>query len=234
MLYSSLESIVRTMAKRGRKPRYDVPLTIKYNGKSHAIYKRREGRPTKYRVEFLEIVYHARALGKSDTEIIDSLHVSFTLFYQWLNTKPEFREAYNKGKEDIELYASKALHYKLQPKTLIRTEKKQYLDKYGNKQELKTVIEQDIPPDVLALNNYLNRRVKSFRVDLLEDPNTEKVDLLLNALAKLVPDKMQAKLDELKALTPVSPTVLAPQATEIQQDQVNNSIAKDDSKDLNE
>lgn len=185
------------MAKRGRKP-FLSPVTITYKGKRGIAYRRGVGRPTKFLQEYSELVYHARALGKTDPEIIDMLRVNSDTFYTWLREKPEFSEKYHAGLRDLEQHAARSLFYKLQSKTLIRTETKDFIDRSGTIRKLKTKIEQEIPPDVLALNNYLNRRVKSFRVDLLEDPNTEKVDMLLTALAKLVPDKMQAKLDELK------------------------------------
>lgn len=167
----------------------------------------RVGRPSKWKTEFSEIVYHARALGRNDSEIIERLKVNADTFYRWLREKSDFSDAYHKGKFELETIANQALFHKIKGQKLKRTEKKEYVDKFGEKQTLYSEVIQETAPDVLALNNFLNRRISAFKLDPLEDPNVSKVDLLLGALAQIAPEKMQKALDKHTVIdaTPDSP-----------------------------
>lgn len=152
------------------------------------------GRPTRYREEFCDVIFYARALGATDESLCDRLKINRMSLYRFLNKYPKFRKAYEDGKYFLEHRAGEALAHKLKPRPLKRTETKEYLDKFGNVQQLKTETIQEADIDVLALNNFLNRRIASFK-EKIEDANTEKVDMLLNSLASICPVKMQEALD---------------------------------------
>jgi transposase len=154
------------------------------------------GRPTKYQTDYPLIVFYARAIGQTDRQIAEALGVSETVFYEWLRKKPEFKQKYDEGTNALFDLSSQALFHKLRKRELKRTEYKEYLDRNGNVQKLKTETVQEADIDPLVLNNFLNRRVKAFKNDILEDANSDKVDHLLRALAELKPEAMQIALDD--------------------------------------
>lgn len=60
--------------------------------------KKKRGRPTKYRREFVEVVYNILAEGKTIAHICRELGINKDTFYSWARRYPEFSDAFKKGR----------------------------------------------------------------------------------------------------------------------------------------
>lgn len=115
------------------------------------------GRPTLYKKEYDNIVYHLAKDGKTENEIAVVLDVSIDTITEWKNVHENFSASLKKGRAEHDdgmvvnslLKRAKGFRRKIQK-----------LDKDGNVVEL----EEEVPPDATSMIFWLkNRQSKYWR-----------------------------------------------------------------------
>lgn len=143
---------------------------------------RRQGRPTKFKEEFIEQAEKLCKLGATDVDLADFFKVHISTIYEWKNTKDGFSEALKAYKHSADDNVERSLYQRATGYQCLET-------KVFNQQgDIITheVIKQ-YPPDPTAAIFWLkNRRPEEWREQKEE---TDTADVLADAMAKLA-DKL--------------------------------------------
>lgn len=153
------------------------------------------GRPPKYTPEYDKLAYSYSVLGYNRHQIAEEMGVNVATLYDWCAKYPSFDDSLDNGKKEINNLASSALALKLKKRTL--THQTIFVDKRGQ-QTRKTVIEE-VDPDSSVLNNFLNRRHKTFQLNIEEiAQGGDKLEQLIQAIAVLQPDKLKEQYEKMQ------------------------------------
>lgn len=74
--------------------------------------KRKVGRPTLYRPEFVEIASRHYQVGATDIEVADALRISASTLYSWQHAYPAFLEAARVAKEAADERVERSLYHR--------------------------------------------------------------------------------------------------------------------------
>lgn len=117
------------------------------------------GRPTAYKVEYIEQGKKLAALGATDREIADFFKVSESTLYLWKNTHPEFSEALKTGKAPADNRVEQSLYRRATGYSFDAEKIFQY-----EGHPVRVEFTEHVPPDVTACIFWLkNRRPDEWR-----------------------------------------------------------------------
>lgn len=117
------------------------------------------GRPTAFKVEFVEQARQLCELGATDIEIADFFKVNVATIYRWRNTLPEFCEAVRAGKDAADERVERSLYQRAVGYTF---ESEKVFQFQG--QIVRAETREHVPPDPGAAFNWLkNRRGDTWR-----------------------------------------------------------------------
>ena len=115
----------------------------------------KQGRPSKYKEEYVDQAYNYCLLGAIDDQLASFFSVDVSTINNWKNDYPEFLDAIKKGKEQADLEVTQSLKKRASGMKL----KKQVVKEGGIVE-----IEDEIPPDTAAMIFWLkNRQPKIWR-----------------------------------------------------------------------
>lgn len=121
--------------------------------------KRKVGRPSALRPEFLEQVVHLCRLGATDLEIADFFKVDVRTVYRWQSHNPEFRQARKTGKDAADERVERSLYARANG-----YEHEEVDIRVVNGEIVQTPIRKFYPPDTTAGIFWLkNRRSQEWR-----------------------------------------------------------------------
>lgn len=115
----------KTKKRVERKPVVRKTTTAARKAGKKVAPKRPVGRPTKYSKAIAERLPSMFENGESVVEVCVALGITKQTFYRWVDEKPEFSDAYEKGKEISEAWWTRLARggstgqVKVQPATLI-------------------------------------------------------------------------------------------------------------------
>lgn len=134
-----------------------------------------KGRPTKYKEEYNEQVFKLALLRATDKEIADFFEVNEDTINEWKKVYPNFSESIKSGKQKADIEIANSLYQrakgcKVKREVAFKVKTGQY------KEEVKTVeIEEEMPPDTIAIKYWLNNRNPERWRDKTEVEQTGKV-----------------------------------------------------------
>jgi hypothetical protein len=148
-------------------------ITKKSSSKKGSTAKR--GRPTKFKDEYIELVYKLALLGATDVQMADILEIDQDTFNRWKKSKPGFYESLSKGKDiaDAKVVASlynRALGYS-------HPEERIFCNKDGDITRADTT--KQYPPDPTSCIFWLKNRQRNHwrdKVDADITSNGEKIE----------------------------------------------------------
>lgn len=108
-----------------------------------------EGRPTKYKEEYNDLVYKYALLGATDEDLAKFLAVCIATINNWKKKEPQFLESIKKGKEDADAQVVKSLFKRATGITV----KEVRSDANGGSETVK-----ELPPDTTAAIFWLKNR----------------------------------------------------------------------------
>ena len=132
-------------------------------------------------------------------EICDALKISRFTFYEWKNTKPEFREAIefaeDRRDDALAALARKSLKDKIEG-CIITTEKITYIDDgYGEQiMKSKVVTHRKCQPDVRAIKLALERQDRKREKEESKNNEPQKQPLILKFPKSVDPIKTEANV----------------------------------------
>ncbi len=152
MKSKSIESIRDRGFLKGENPpkKSESPATP-------TLVKRKVGRPSKYKIEFVEQVYKLCLLGAIDEEIAEFFGVNTDAFYEWQKIHPEFAESVRNGKIIADAEVGKKLH----ERAIGYDHQEEVIFCYkGEIVVAKTI--KHYPPEPVAIFYWLNNRRKNW------------------------------------------------------------------------
>lgn len=134
------------------------------------------GRPSKYKPEYAEQCYKLCLLGHTDRDLGEFFGVSHTCIQKWAEKYEEFGEALRNGKELADAEVANSLYNRAKGGLTVT---KQKLDKEGVVVDL----EEELPPDVRAMETWLASRRKKKEQDWNPNHKVEHSGEISNPLA---------------------------------------------------
>ena len=114
-----------------------------------------KGRPSKYKEEYLELVYEYSLLGLTDVQKANLFKVDVSTLEKWLREKEDFSRANDKGKEFADAKVAKSLYQRAVGYEYEETV--EHTDKNGNVTS-KTISKKKMAPDTTAASKWLHNR----------------------------------------------------------------------------
>ena len=128
-----------------------------------------DGRPTKYKSEYVELVHNLTLLGMLDAELAKALDIGETTLNVWKRKYPEFRQAIKSGRAEADGKIIASLH----KRGLGYDIQEDRVTPRGDVVKCKV----HIPGDVRAMQFILKNRQKTYWRDKHEVHNTGDVTL---------------------------------------------------------
>lgn len=116
--------------------------------------KKRAGRKTDFKREYIELGYNYALLGAIDTEMADFFGVSEQTFNSWKKKEPAFLESIKAGK--VQSDAKVAL--RLLDRALGYDYEEVHIERVGRKIKSKKTLHKQMPPDTVAAIFWLKNR----------------------------------------------------------------------------
>ena len=154
-----------------------------------------EGRPSKWKPEFVELAYKFCLMGATDKRLGEFFDVSEDTIHEWKKIHPEFSESIFNGREKADADIAHSLYHRA--KGYSHEEDDIRTVALGGNQGSELVVTRTVkhyPPDTAAASLWLRNRQRKMWV--------EKTDVELSGGLRLIslPDEeLQARLAELQA-----------------------------------
>lgn len=135
---------------------------------NNLVQNRPVGRPSKYKPEYVELVYNYALLGAINEDLAMFFEVDISTIYYWLDHYPEFSEAFKRGKALADATAVKRLFQLVNGYTYTETTYETTTDpnKKNKAALVKTrVVEKHVPPSITAVIYWLQNRQRKYWKD---------------------------------------------------------------------
>lgn len=114
---------------------------------------KKTGRPTKYKVEFVEQGAKLTRMGATDAQLADFFKVTLSTLYLWKVQHEAFSEALKRGKEEIDAQVEQSLFRRAMGYT---HDSEKLFQSFG--QVIRATTQEHYPPDVTAMIFWLKNR----------------------------------------------------------------------------
>jgi hypothetical protein len=115
------------------------------------------GRPSEYKVGFVELCRNLCLLGLTDERIAELIGISERQMIRWKKMYPAFRRAFERGRDEADAKVAKALYQRAIGYS--HPAEKLHFDKDGNVHRARYI--QHYPPDTAAAAFYLSNRSRA-------------------------------------------------------------------------
>ncbi len=152
--------------------------------KSHSNYNL-PGRKGVYDDKCPAVIYKLTTLGATQKDIAQVFRVDITTIEGWLKHKPEFRKAYDAGRDDYKYGVVSSLSKRAIGYEFTERKETQVLDKNGDIHTLVTETHKHIPAEVGAMAFWLKNQFPDDWADVHKQEINSKVNINIQATLKL-------------------------------------------------